>query len=357
VKRAKIAVLAVLVTTTAVLVLLLAATATPRYYQSNVDDATQATTTITTTALEVTMRDRNSYVGAMLSPWDFIEDDIDEMRATAEFITEPDTSEYGSTQTVEIELTDENGNRTRWQAQLNIVERAELPVIEGVRDFRVGRGTTIAFRAGVTATHSAGEATLEIDSSRVNIMALGTYEVVYIARSPAGQVARTTATVVIGYAVEEDALRLITPILQDIIDDNMTMYEQARAVHTWIYDNITYNFAGPRGTVADVAYQGMNLRRGDCVTFYSIARFMLQQLNVPFVSMQRLSGYTRTTHFWLLVDVGYGWHHFDATNFTRSPRNGFMMTTEDVDGFNPWDWAIDFYAFDPEALPDGVEIV
>ena len=236
-------------------------------------------------------------------------------------------------------------------------EAEELPVIHGVRDIYVALGATIAFRQGVTVTHSSGEATLEVDSSGVNVNEPGTYEVIFIARSPGGQEARATAKVTVGRAGEENAIALVAPILSEIIAPNMTQFQQARAIHTWAYNNITYQFTGPQGELTDIVYTGMTLRRGNCFTFYAITRFMLEHLGIETISMQRLPGHTNTTHMWLLVNVGYGWHHFDATNFTQSPHNGFMMTSTDIEGFNPWNWAIEFYAFDPNRLPPGIEIV
>ena len=298
----------------------------------------------------------DSYVGAELDPMDFIEEIIDHTQVTARFAAPPDTTRYGQTQTVEIELTDEGGNQSTVRAELRIVEDGVPPEIHGLRDIHVGRGGTVAFRTGITVTHSAGEATLEIDSSAVNTAVPGEHEVVYIARSPAGQETRATARVIVSEVSVEAATALVTPVLAQIINDNMNNTQKARAIFDWVRANIAYNNTGVRGSVADGVYQGMNLRRGDCFTFYAITKFMLEQLGFATVSLERYP-VERTRHYWLLVDLGEGWHHFDATPIVHAPPNyGFMMTASDVADFDPFGWGY-YYRFDPARIPEGVEVV
>lgn len=309
-----------------------------------------------TIAPRAVMQTVESFVGAALDPLDFIEEMIDHTEVTARFAAPPDMTLYGETQMVEIELTDAGGNQSTVRGELRIVEDGTPPEIHGLRDIYVSRGGTVAFRLGVTATHSAGEATLEIDSSGVNTAVPGEHEVVYIARSPAGQETRETARVIVSDISEEAAAALVQPILAQIINDDMDNTQKARAIYYWVRANIAYNMTGVRGSVADGVYQGMHTRRGDCFTFYAITKFMLEQVGIPTVSMERYP-VVHTRHYWLLVDLGEGWHHFDSTPLLHAaPNYGFMMTASDVADFDPFDWGY-YYNFDPARLPEGVVIV
>ena len=44
------------------------------------------------------------------------------------------------------------------------------------------------------------------------------------------------------------------------------------------------------------------------------------------MSVERLGGATR--HYWLLVNVGSGWYHFDACNAGQAKNRCFMWTNE-----------------------------
>jgi len=311
---------------------------------------------VDTIAPRAIVRNIETFVGAPLTPEDFFDEIDDQSFVALSFVNEPDMTLYGETQVVEILLRDHAGNESTVQAELRITEQDDPPEIHGLRDIYVGRGGTIAFRRGVTVTHSSDAATLEIDSSGVNIAVPGEYEATYIARTPAGHETRVTVRVTVSEVTEESALALVEPILAAIIQENMSKTEQAQAILAWIRNNIAYNITGVHGSVLDGVYQGMNLRRGDCFTFYVLAKFMLDQLGIESVSMERYP-VTNTRHYWLLLDLGDGWHHFDPTPIrTPAPNYGFMMTASEAEAFDPFGWGY-FYRFDPASIPEGVEVV
>ncbi|MCL2195305.1 MAG: transglutaminase-like domain-containing protein [Oscillospiraceae bacterium] len=298
-----------------------------------------------------------TYAGAEVSPWDFIApNEYTRQRFVPAFVEQPDTSRYGEEQTVLIALTNDEGETQTVVSVLRIVEDGVPPVIHGLREIHVGRGSTVAFRAGITVYHSTGEATLEVDSSAVNVNVPGTYEVVFIARSPAGQESRATAQVVVSAATHEQALALIQPILNEHVRPGMTQAEQARAIFNWTRWNIQYALGGTHGDVLESVVQGMTRRRGDCYVFYAVARFMLEQVGIPTVTMRRYP-VINARHVWLLVDLGDGWHHFDATPYLHElPNEGFMFTQAQAAAFDPRGRGFSHFSFDPSTLPEGVVI-
>lgn len=297
-----------------------------------------------------------SYAGAALSPWDFIApNEYTRQRFVPTFEQQPNTTLYGKEQAVTILLTSDDGETQTIVSTLRIVEDGVPPVIAGMREIHVGRGGTVAFRQGITVYHSSGQATFEVDSSGVDLNTPGTYEVVFIARTPAGQESRATATVVVSAASEEQALTLIQPVLDQIIRPNMTQAEKARAIFDWTRWNIQYAVGGTHGDVIESVVQGMTRRRGDCYMFYAVARFMFEQVGIPFITVRRYP-IVDARHVWLLVDLGNGWHHVDPTpNVLDLPNDGFMFTQAQAQEFSRTQRA-GFYSFDPATLPEGVVI-
>jgi len=236
------------------------------------------------------------------------------------------------------------------------------PEIHGVRDLEVGLYGTIAYREGVTVFDDSGWADLEVDSSQVNTDAPGVYTVVYIARDAAGNETRLIAKVtVLGVSAQALAL-LADPILEEIIRPDMSDEEKALAIHTWIKSNISYTNTGEKNSVLEGAYNGLTLRSGDCYTFYALAKYFLERVGIESVDMHRVPE-AETRHYWLALDFGEGWHHYDACPVTQNygqyrARGGFMMTDGEAQAFaNGPINKPDYYHYDPAELPEGVAIV
>ena len=238
----------------------------------------------------------------------------------------------------------------------------EPPEIHGVRDLVVGLYGAPAYRLGVSVTDNEEGAVLEIDSAGVDTDVAGEYTVAYIARDAAGNETRVTAKVIVADITEEALAALADPILKKILLPEADDAQNALAIHAWIQANITYNNAGERSSVLEGAYNGLLLRRGDCYTYYALAKYFLDRAGIESIDMQRVEE-ADTRHYWLALDLGEGWHHFDACPVLLSyeryrPRRGFMMTEEEARGFaNGRIGLPDYYSYDPAELPEGVEIV
>ena len=237
------------------------------------------------------------------------------------------------------------------------------PEIHGVRDLETALYGTLAYRRGVSVTDDAGEATLEVDSADVNTDVPGEYTVVYIARDAAGNETRVTAKVTVLAVSEEEVALLADPILEEIIEPGASDEEKALAIHTWVKANITYTNTGDKNSVLEGAYNGLTLHQGDCYTFYALAKYLLDRVGIESIDMHRVPE-AETRHYWLALDLGEGWHHYDACPVTQDfgqyrARGGFMMTDGEAQEFaNGPIGRPDYYAYDPaECLPEGVEIV
>jgi len=238
----------------------------------------------------------------------------------------------------------------------------EPPQIYGVQDLVVGLYGAPAYRQGVSVAGSAGEATLEVDSAGVDTDTPGEYTVVYIARDMAGNETRVTATITVTDFSEGELAKQTDAILEKILRPGADDAEKALAIHTWIKDSITYTSVGEKSSVIEGAYNGLALRRGDCYTYYALSKYFLDRAGIESIDMQRVPE-AETRHYWLALDFGEGWHHFDACPVAlgyskHRPRDGFMITEEEARVFAKAFGQPDYYLYDPaECLPEGVEIV
>ena len=250
---------------------------------------------------------------------------------------------------------------TLWETRARPAPDTVPPEIHGVRDLEAGLSGTLAYREGVSVFDDSGWAALDVDSSDVNTDVPGEYTVVYIARDAAGNETRVTAKVTVLAVSEADLALLADPILEKIIRPEMSAEEKALAIHTWVQTSITYTNTGEKDSVLEGAYNGLTLRSGDCYTFYALAKYFLGRVGIESIDMRRVPE-AETLHYWLLVDLGEGWRHYDACPILyyyaeERPRNGFMMTESEAQGFAEVYERPDYYSYPAECLPEGVVIV
>ena len=59
-----------------------------------------------------------------------------------------------------------------------------------------------------------------------------------------------------------------------------------------------------------------------------MARALLEKLEIPYMSVTRLNGSTR--HYWMIVNIGTGWYHFDTMTNSTHPQKCFMWTNQQL---------------------------
>jgi len=269
----------------------------------------------------------------------FVTDIEDKTPVTVSYASEPDFSR-GGTQTVTIVLTDAGGNETKLTAELTLLEDLEPPVINGVEDQTVTVGGTIAYKKGITVTDNIDtEVTLEVDSSQVNLQEPGVYTVTYTATDSAGNTATATAQITVEEkkaaltGQEAELTELAAQVLDSITNSSMTKKEIALAIYEWCNTRITYTNSSDKSDWVAEAVNGLRIRAGDCFTYFSVAKALLTQTDIPNIDVLK-SDTSHSSHFWSLVDVGEGWYHFDTT-----PRKGegdyfFLVTDEQLETYS-----------------------
>ena len=240
--------------------------------------------------------------------------------------SEIDWSQEG-TFPVALTATDEAGNQTQIQIDLTLIRDIIPPVLYGVQDRTVYAGEPVAYLAEVFASDALdGECEVSVDASAVVPNTIGTYPVIYTATDKSGNTATATCrfTFVQASVSENDLHEAARAILDEITTEDMTTTERLIAVYDYVYDRIVYNGRSDKTDWRKEALNGFRNGAGDCFTYYSALRALLDETEIPYMSVTRKGGATH--HYWLLVNVGTGWYHLDANHNARANWRCFMWT-------------------------------
>ena len=242
-------------------------------------------------------------------------DTIDDVtNCTIDFEKEYDFTKEGQFD-ITVVVTDAGGNETKCSVPCKVIEDTTPPEIKGVEPLVISQGDAVSFKKNVEVVDDYDDnPTLEVDNSGVNVDKRGVYTVKYIAKDAAGNESEVSTTVKIisakiSAATEEVVYAKADEILADIITPGMTQLQQARAVFDWVVKNITYSETAGIDDVLSAAYKGMFNRIGDCTVKQKTAEVMLNRLGIKNMEIEKIRD-TRG-HYWLLIDVGEGWYHYD----------------------------------------------
>lgn len=245
---------------------------------------------------------------------DLIESINDVTNCTVDFKEPYDFTTQGEFD-IEVVVTDTSGNQTIGTIPCKVIDDVTPPEIKGVEPLTIAQGDSVSYKKNIEVVDDHDdEPTLEVDSSGVNVDKRGTYSVTYIATDAAGNVSKKTTSVKIvsakiTAATEETVNEMADNILADIITDGMSQLQKARAVFDWVVNNITYSETAGIDDVLSAAYKGMYYHVGDCTVKQKTAEVMLNRLGIKNMEIEKIRD-TRG-HYWLLIDVGEGWYHYD----------------------------------------------
>ena len=245
---------------------------------------------------------------------DLLESIDDVTNCSIDFAEEYDFSTEGEFD-VSIVVVDQAGNKTVSTIPCKVVDDNTPPVINGVEPLQFAQGDAVSFKKNIEVVDDKDEnPTLEVDSSEVNVDKRGTYNLTYIATDAAGNVTKKTTTVKIvsakiSEATEENVNALADEVLAQIINDGMDQKAQAKAVFNWVVNNITYSESAGIDDLYSAAYKGMYYHVGDCTVKQKTAEVMLNRLGIKNMEIEKIRD-TRG-HYWLLIDIGEGWYHYD----------------------------------------------
>ena len=210
-----------------------------------------------------------------------------------------------------------------------------------------------------------GEVMLTVEASSVDNRKEGIYEVVYTATDAAGNSASVRGNVYIY------AMAVSEPMLNERIDELLLRLDASdkdketlcRSIYACIRASLTYVADGDQSDWVRAAYTSLFVSgRGDCFSYFSAAKALLQRAGIEYIEIQRTPGYTDDTHYWLLVNIAEDgemarWYYFDPTELRHDEydHSGCLLTSAQLQAYDrvrPY-----FYLHDIAGLPPVCDII
>ena len=310
---------------------------------------------VDTTAPTATPVEQTIYNNETLEPQALVTDVKDLTPVEITFAEEPDFTKGGS-HTVQILLTDTSGNVGRVSVPLTVLVDTTAPEFSPMQTLKVNLGQTVSYRKGITATDDRdGEISFTIDSSAVNLEQKGSYIITYSATDSSGNTTKVERTVEVSASVvvnQELVDELAKKVLDKIIKEGMTPHEKLLTIFNYVRKNMSYKAASDSDLLKG-AYRALTKHNGDCYNYFAITKVLLDNCGIDNIPVERDS--KKSSHYWLLVNIGTGWYHLDTLGtYAEFPFKCFMKTDAEVKAYSKsrTDGKTDYYKFDESALPE-----
>ena len=283
-------------------------------------------TLVDTTGPLLTPKEGPFYTHHELTPEDLL--DVEDVTgAVLSFIDAPD-QESDQPQTFSVRAVDPLGNETISAFPLTLSVDTTPPVLYGVVNVGGYVGEPIAyFREAYAEDDVDGRVDMTVDS-QVILSQRGKYTVTYTATDKSGNSASKscTYTLVEPAVTDQEVHDMAQAVLSEIIEPDMVTAEKLLAVFEYVRGHIRYTGSSNKTDWRREAVRGNAEGRGDCFTTYCLTRALLDELKVPYMSVTRRGGHTR--HYWVIVNIGTGWYHFDPLYTRVHKHRCFMWTTK-----------------------------
>ncbi len=274
---------------------------------------------------------------------------VSDVTETVVTTAEPIDWQREGVQSVTLRATDRGGNTSEASIELTLAHDTEAPVLYGVINRNCYVGEAVAYFAEVFAIDNLDETVnVEVDNSAVDLNRAGTYEVTYSVTDSDGNTSSETCRFkfVAATVTDEEVQALADEVLEGILTEGMTKTEQLEAIYNYVRGHVHYINASDKIDWRKEAVRGIRTGKGDCFTFYSVTRALLDRIDVDYMSLTRKGG--RTRHFWVIVNVGTGWYHFDPTYASHHKHRCFMWTNKQCK-VKPYFWRYEESDYPPIA--------
>ena len=231
-------------------------------------------------------------------------------------------------QTFSVQAVDAAGNETIAAFPLTLAVDDTPPVLYGVVNRSGYVNEPIAYLAEAYAEDDVdGRVDMTVESG-VILSRKGKYTVTYTATDKSGNTVSKSCiyTLVEPSVTDEQVRQMAQTILSEIITPDMVTAEKLKAVFDYVRGRVHYTGSSNKNDWRQEAVRGYEARRGDCFTVYSLTRALLDELQVPYMSVTRKS--TTSRHYWVIVNIGTGWYHFDPLVTSIHKHRCFMWTNQ-----------------------------
>lgn len=327
-------------------------------------DRTVRLKVVDTKAPEVTVKDVLFAVnGEMPSPLDFIDTVFEPNGLSGEFVSEiPDTKSLGDYE-MKVRYLDASGNKTKtFTVKMTQIYDSVPPTLEVDPVITAYLGESVEYLPHVyMSDNCVGELTINADESGLDLENTGEYTVYLTALDGVGnrsERAEVTVKVVERYT---DALfeELIADVAREVSAKNASAEIICRRIYDYTRAAVDYVGSSQKGDVKRAAYYGIVSGEGDCYTYFSLAKVLLDYFEIENLDIERARGYTVDTHFWSMVNIGSAdepkWYHFDCTELRRDEydHSGCLLTDKQIDAYTKI--RKDFYKYNKNEYPASSE--
>ena len=292
-------------------------------------------TLVDTTGPALSLREGPFYAHHELTPEQLVAaEDVSEVSLS--FVQAPD-QDSGEPQTFTVRAVDALGNEATAEFSLTLALDTTPPVLYGVVDRNGYVGEPIAYLQEAYAEDDVdGRVALKVES-QVVLSKRGKYTVVYSATDLSGNTAskKCTYTLVEPTVTDQQIHEMAQAVLSEILTPNMVTAEKLKAVFEYVRGRVHYTGTSNKGDWRKEAIRGFKEGRGDCFTVYSLTRALLDELKIPYMSVTRKSSTSR--HYWVIVNIGTGWYHYDPL-LTRVHKYKCFMWTNQQCKAKPYFW-------------------
>ena len=217
-------------------------------------------------------------------------------------------------------------------------------------------GEAISYKEDVELRDNLDPApVLEVDASAVHPEDEGRYPVFYTATDAAGNTTTAVSTLVVMArdmeAMREEVDALVAKTASQIMTEDMTDAEKAKRIYDYVRYQIAYAPHAAERDLISAGFRGFTQKNGDCYINYACAKLLLDYCGIPNVDVERVSEDGLSHHYWLLVDTGSGWYHYDASPSSENDYfYCFMKTDAELEEYcrTRSDGRRDYYDFDHE---------
>ena len=283
-------------------------------------------TLVDTTGPALTAKEGSFYTCHEYAPEDLVEVE-DVTGATLSFAEAPDPTN-DQPQTFSVRAVDGAGNETVSAFPLTLLVDTTPPTLYGVTNVGGYVGEPIAYFKEAYAEDDVDGRVEMVVESEVILSRKGKYTVTYTATDKSGNTASKSCT----YTLVEPAVtnaevrKMAQGVLKEITTKDMVTAEKLKAVFDYVRGRVHYTGVSNKTDWRLEAIRGNTEGKGDCFTVYCLSRSLLDELKIPYMSVTRRGGATR--HYWLIVNIGTGWYHFDPLKTRVHRYSCFMWTTK-----------------------------
>lgn len=234
------------------------------------------------------------------------------------------------------------------------------PVISGLSQIVVHIDEEIDYLSHVKVTDDTDpNPVLNVDDSRVDLSAVGSYIAIYKAVDASGNTSYAACDVrVVSHdkVSDEQAEKLASNILSQIITNNMSDHEKLMAVWLYLHDlGNTEVFYGDWDDILENAYNFLDTGKGNKRCFFAASKLLIEALGYDTITITNVDDAV-ITHYWNLVscDGGETYYHFDPSVWEWNDERVMMVTDEWLwsyssrHDFRCYDWDSSYYPETPE---------